>query len=259
MSRRRIIQGVAWATPAIVIAAAAPARAASTEPSAPTSCTFEIAGAWMSTGTLHSNGNTGSLPIDDGNFGTGWTPPAAPSGSSGSYTSTEGRVAPGPAGWWQGGGLPASTLGFMSLDDNDNTAGGDGQAREVTAQFRVYAGANTQYELIVPVYASASYLGAQYLDIDVEGPGIPSQRILERKFGDESISVIPAGKEGYVRLGNVGPWDGTAVESAVASVVALVPGYITVTLTFTLAHVTGGARQNADFWVAAPITSNCAL
>lgn len=120
-TRRTVLRGAAWSAPVIAAVACAPLAAAT----AAVDCTVSQGAPWTARGTLHSDGRTGSVPTTNGQFGTGWTPPLPPIQSSPTwpwtYAQNSGAVAPDPASWWNGGGSPGSALGFLSLDDNNNT------------------------------------------------------------------------------------------------------------------------------------------
>lgn len=256
VSRRSVLKAAAWSLPAIAVASAVPALAASLLPPTEDQCVITQGGPWTFDGTLSSNGNTGASPTTDGNFGTGWLPAIAPGFNNDwnnpIYTQTDGAVAPNPASWWQGGGN-INALGFMSLDDRDNTYLSNLEPVSVTTTFQVQGTRNVEYALQLPVFASADYLGAQFLKIDINGVGVTPQTVATGYFGNKDASpagAISSELDAYPKL--------SASQVYTASFVPETDGPVFFTYTFTLVAVTSaGSRQNADIVVQAPTVSNC--
>ena len=254
IDRRTVVKTAAWSVPVIAMAVAAPLAAASTppDPAEPNACVAVPTGAFTVVGgNLVSNGSTGSSPTSDGRFGTGWTPPKAPSGDwQSGYTQTDYAVAPEPASWWQSGGDPQNSVGFLSLDDNDNRDSAPKDASVITAIYSVPVTAGTSYTFELPVYASADYLGPQYLDISVAGAGVNLPGAVQGYFGNPAIALAPSGVGGYPHL--------SAAQTPTVTFTATSTDVVVFSYTFTLAYVTGGARQNADLFVTQPALTSCA-
>ncbi|MFJ4166932.1 hypothetical protein ACIPY5_15380 [Microbacterium sp. NPDC089698] len=252
LTRRKVVKTAAWSLPVIAVAVAVPGATASTNPVDPVSCVALPVGAFsVAGGTLVANGADGTLPTSNGNFGTGWTPPKAPSGDwQVGYTQTDSAVAPVPASWWQTGGDPTHQIGFLSLDDNDNRDIAPHTPSVITTTFSVPVKAGGSYEYVLPIYASADYLGPQYLDISIMGAGVNQPGAVQGYIGNPAIALIPDGLAGY-------PHFATA-QNPVASFTPTSDGVVVFTYTFTLSYVTAGARQNADLFVNAPSLTACA-
>nr|WP_232528566.1 hypothetical protein [Microbacterium sp. MAH-37] len=249
MRRRTVLKGAAWSVPVIAVASAVPMASASGEPvdpciAVPTG-TFFVAG-----GALMADGALGVPPTANGQFGTGWTPPKDPTYADGVWTQTDYAAAPTPASWWQtGGASPSTEVGFLSLDDNDNSPNGTGEASVVTGTLTYSVTAGTEYTFAFPIYASADYLGCQYLSIDISGPGVEQQGAVQGYFGDPAITDVPAGVGAYPHFAET--------QSPTATFMPTSSGTLTFTYTFTLAHVNGGQLKNADLFVKAPLLTNC--
>ena len=134
------------------------------------------------------------------------------------------------------------------MDDRDNRAEASDEPLQVVTTFVLQGVSGFTYELDLPVYVGASYLGQQYLTIDAAGPGI-SATVAQGAAGTASITTIPAAYASYPALGNVQVFH--------ASLTPTANGPITLTYTFVMPKVTGGARQNADIWVQTPQVANC--
>lgn len=269
-SRRTVLKTAAWAVPVIAVAAPAPALAASGI--AP--CTFEPIWEFATAGPgLVQDGRTGVTPQQNGWFGTGWTPAIASVPNDGScpkgqaqdgctWSQVDGSVDPTPAGWFNGGGNPAGSLGFLSLDDHNNNPDDPNTSDDpstVTATLQFSAIAGTSYVLKLPVWVGADYNGAQFFDLSYAGAGNPVTPVLKGYFGDASISVIPAPYDDpsvypHFNGGTGQPLDDPRLT---VTVVASASGLVTFTYTFTLMRVTGGSFQNADIWVEGPEFVSC--
>ena len=254
VTRRTIVKTAAWSLPVVALAVAVPAATASTSTTPPTGCDALPTGSFTVVGgALVSDGRTGSSPTTDGNFGTGWTPPKAPvwDPQTGLWSQTDQAVAPTPASWWSGGGDPRTDVGFLSLDDNDNRVDAPSHtASVITANYAVELKAGTSYEFELPVYASADFLGPQYLDISASGAGITKPAIVQGYYGNPAIAEVPAGFGAYTHFG-----------SSQLPTVTIKPtsdGIVIFTYTFTLPYVSGGSRQNADLFVQSPSLTTCA-
>lgn len=250
LSRRTVVKTAAWSVPVIAMAVAAPVAVAST---APAPCAALPVGSFTVVGgNLVSDGRVGTSPTSDGLFGTGWTPPKAPvqDPQTGLWSQTDSAVAPTPASWWSGGGDPQNSVGFLSLDDNDNRDGADQTPSVITANYAVDVKAGIAYSFTMPVYASADYLGPQYLDISVAGAGANMPGVVQGYYGNPAIAVVPNGLVGYTHFGSAQTPATTFTPSS--------DGTVLFTYTFTLPYVTGGSRQNADLFVTSPALSSCA-
>ena len=250
VTRRTVVKTAAWSVPVIAAAIAVPASTAST--TSPVSCEALPTGSYTVVGgALVSNGSTGTSPTTDGLFGTGWTPPKAPvrDSQTGVWSQTDSAVAPTPASWWSGGGDPQNNVGFLSLDDNDNTDGASHTASVITATYTVELTAGRSYEFGLPVFASADYLGPQYLDISAAGAGVNLPGIVQGYHGNPAIAEIPSGFGGYAHL--------STSQTPTVTVTPTSDGIVIFTYTFTLPYVSGGSRQNADLFVQAPSLTSC--
>lgn len=248
VGRRAVLKAAAWSAPVIAIAAATPLAAASTE--TPLDCTVIPVGVYsVAGGTLVTNGVEANPPTVNGWFGTGWTPAQEPGGSKEQgYTQTDGAVAPTPAGWWQGGG-EIREAGFLSLDDHDNSAGASTEPITVTLNFAAGVTAGTVYEFALPVFASASGNGAQYLDVSISGAGVNMPLVVTGAFGNRSITTEPAAVSSYPNLTNA--------QTPMVTVVPTQTGTVYFTYTFTVPHVHSGNQMNADMLVQAPQVLSC--
>lgn len=247
INRRTVIKAAAWSMPVIAVAVATPLAAASTTP---TECVvIPVGGFQVLGGPLSSDGAIGSFPTADGLFGTGWTPAKAPTGDSvNGYVQTDHAVAPTPASWWQSGGQVNET-GFLSLDDHDNTDGASQVPVTVALQFAVEVNEGVSYEFMLPVYTSAGYLGTQHLDVSIAGAGVVVPNAVQGYVGDKAISVDNPALSAYPAF--------AASQTPIVSFTPTSTGTVLFSYTFTLAYVTGGARQNADIMVQAPQLLGC--
>lgn len=250
LRRRTVLKGAAWSVPVIAVASAVPMAAASGEPVDP--CIAVPTGTFIATGgALMEDGAQGIPASSNGFFGTGWTPPQkSTQNPDGTWSQTNYAVDPTAAGWWQtGGASPSTEVGFLSLDDNDNSASGSGDASVVTGTLTYAVTAGSSYTFAFPIYASADYLGCQYLNIDISGPGVDQPGAVQGYFGDPSITDVPAGLDGYPHFAET--------QSPTTTFTPTSSGTLTFTYTFTVAHVTGGQKKNADLFVKAPLLTNC--
>lgn len=250
--RRTVMKTAAWSVPVIAVAVATPMSAASTAPVDPASCVALPTGGFTVTGgNLVSDGALGTSPTTDGNFGTGWTPPKAPGGDAVSgYTQTDFAVAPTPASWWASGGDPQTQIGFLSLDDNDNRDGVSQTPSVVSNIYSVPVRGGTTYTFSLPIFASADFLGPQYLDISASGAGVSQPGIVQGYYGNPAIAIVPAG------LGSYSHFSGS--QTPTTTFTPSSDGTVVFTYTFTLAYVNAGARKNADLFVTAPALTACA-
>lgn len=244
-ARRTILTTAAWSIPVIAAAVATPARAASTTVAVDCQVTN---GSWsVPGGNLYADGSQGIPAGNGGNYTTGWTP-TKPGIWNGSSTEQDGGHA--TTDWWNGTSRPggSSPVGFMSMDDRDNRAEASDEPLQVVTTFVLQGVSGFTYELDLPVYVGATYLGQQYVTIDAVGPGI-SETIAQGAAGAASITAVPTAYAGYAPLGDVQVFN--------ASLTPTSTGPITLTYTFVMPKVTGGARQNADIWVQTPQVANC--
>lgn len=248
IDRRTVIKAGAWSLPVIAVAVATPLASASV--TSPEACVvIPVGGFQVLGGTLSSNGSVGSSPTADGNFGTGWTPAKAPTGDAASgYTQTDFAVAPTPASWWQGGG-EVNEAGFMSLDDHNNTDGAAQTPVTVALQFAVEVTAGTTYQFMLPIYTAAGHLGTQHLDISITGAGVMLPGAVQGYAGNKAISIEDPALSAYPAF--------AASQTPSVSFTPTSTGTVLFAYTFTLAYVTGGARQNADMLVQAPQLLGC--
>ncbi|MGV2983353.1 hypothetical protein ACNPNP_06535 [Microbacterium sp. AGC85] len=249
IDRRAVLKATAWSVPVIAVAVATPLAAASV--ATPVVCTVVPVGEFVvSGGVLSDNGAQGTVPTQNGYFGTGWTPAKAPSGDAASgYTQTDAAVAPAPASWWQGGG-EIDEPGFLSLDDHNNTAGAASDPVTVTLRFAAGVAAGVTYQFALPIYTSAAYLGTQHLDVSIAGAGVSLPNIVQGYVGDKTTSDVPAELSAYPAF--------SASQQPGASFTPTSDGTVMFTYTFTLSHVIAGQRQNADMLVQAPKLLSCA-
>ncbi|MEV4773985.1 hypothetical protein [Microbacterium sp. LWH12-1.2] len=248
INRRTVIKAAAWSMPVIAVAVATPLASAST--TTPSECVVvPVGGFQVFGGTLSSNGSVGSSPTSDGNFGTGWTPAKAPTGDAvNGFVQTDFAVAPTPASWWGGGG-EVNEPGFMSLDDHDNTDGAAQTPVTVALQFAVDVTAGTTYQFMLPIYTAAGHLGTQHLDVSIAGAGVVLPGAVQGYVGNKAISVDNAALSSYPAF--------AASQTPTVSFTPTSSGTVVFSYTFTLAYVTGGARQNADMLVQAPQLLGC--
>ncbi|WP_181905755.1 hypothetical protein [Microbacterium bovistercoris] len=233
----------------IAVASAVP-RAAASVPVDP--CIAVPTGTFYVTGgALMEDGAAGVPASSNGLFGTGWTPPQeSTQNPDGTWSQTNYAVDPEPASWWQtGGASPSTEVGFLSLDDNDNSDGSSGEPSVVTGVLTYEVTAGTPYTFAFPIYASADYLGCQYLSIDISGPGVEEPGAVQGYFGNPAITDVPEGVDAYPHF--------SETQSPEVTFTPTSSGTLTFTYTFTVAHVTGGERKNADLFVKAPLLTNC--
>lgn len=249
IDRRSLLKAGAWSVPVIATAIATPLAAASGNIDPADCVVVPVGGFTVLGGTLSSDGRIGALPAANGQFGTGWTPakPAVWNGTD--FSQTDHAVAPDPASWWSGGGSTAEP-GFLSLDDNDNRDAAPQTPTTVSLTFSVDAIAGVAYAFTLPVYTSRPDLGTQHLDVSISGAGVDMPGVVQGYVGDPAISQVPASVASYPALG--------LTQSVPVSFTARSNGIVSFTYTFTLAYVSGGARQNADFMVQAPQLVSCA-
>lgn len=244
-ARRALLTTAAWSVPVLAVAASAPLAAASTTDTVDCVVTN---GSWIIPGgNLYVDGRQGTPAGTNGNYTTGWTPikPGVWNGSA--VVQDAGHAT---TDWWNGVERPGhpSPLGFMSMDDRDNRPESSDEPLLVVTTFQLQGVAGVTYALELPVYVGAPYLGQQYLDIQVAGPGI-SQTIAQGAAGTASITSVPAAYANHAPLG--------ASQVFTASLTPTASGPITFTYTFALPKVTGGSQQNADIWVQTPQVANC--
>lgn len=248
IDRRTVLKTTAWSVPVIAVAVATPLAAASV--TTPTACTVVPVGEYVvAGGALSDNGALGTVPTQNGYFGTGWTPAKAPTGdATNGYVQTEAAVAPTPASWWQGGG-EINEPGFLSLDDHDNAAGASSDPVTVTLRFAAGVAAGIAYQFALPIYTSASYLGTQHLDVSIAGSGVSLPNAVQGYVGNMTASEVPAELSTYPAF--------AASQTPTVSFTPTSDGTVLFTYTFTLAHVISGQRQNADMLVQAPQVLSC--
>lgn len=249
INRRAVLKASAWSVPVIAAAVSTPLAAASVV--TPVVCTIVPVGEFVvAGGMLSDNGAQGTVPTQNGYFGTGWTPAKAPTGdATNGYTQTDAAVAPTPASWWQGGG-EIDEPGFLSLDDHNNTAGASSDPVTVTLRFAAGVAAGVTYQFALPVYASAAHLGTQHLDVSIAGAGVSLPNAVQGYVGNKTVSVVPAELSSYPAF--------AASQQPGTSFTPTSDGTVLFTYTFTLSHVIAGQRQNADMLVQAPKLLTCA-
>jgi|GEM_PF-3131479 len=250
LDRRTVLKAGAWAAPVIVLASATPAAAASLDP---TDCTVSPSGFFnVGGGSLFINGSTG-MPA---------APPSATVAPESGWIYRSTGTTPLPV-WGEmisayqatelyGGDLAVGGVGFLSMDDNDNTVANTTQAATtVTTSFTIDAEPGATYLLQLPVNAGTNGHGAQFLEISYSGPGV-SGVLARRYYGNKDISVVPDGLEAYTPLTST-----QVIPAAIGPVTG--SGLLTLTYTFILPYVFDGSRQNADIWVGLPSVLNCAV
>lgn len=263
VSRRSVLKAAAWSLPAIAVASAVPAFAASLEVA---ECQVEP-GVWNAPaeGALHHNGQQGHVAGSTTNGGevtnpsggilaggpvrtTGWTP-VVPTGAN----ALDSEWAENITTDWSAFAAASGLVGFMSMDDRNNTAANAGTGPvSFTVTFNVGVEAGKEYALTLPYGAASDGLALQYLDVVASVPGVGPQQLLAGRVGAEWASIALPNHTDYSVMST------GALQTLSTSFWPTENGAIVISYTFTLVEATGGTMQNADIWIGQPAVISCA-
>ena len=270
VSRRAVLKAAAWSIPAIAVATATPALAASGAVGDPgedggtggigtiTSCAAPVllAASWSS--------NNAQPTSELG--ATGWSPVSLPEGQrnpaiSGVFAGDSGNS---EAVGWANLTPHADTPGFMSVNNRSSLD----TPTQIVVEQEYAVQENYRYLFEVQIAAQSAHLAVQLLDIDVVGTGIPTppdsgggvasgERVVRVGVGNEVGNSWPNGltpsetwKSKYPDYRQLTPKTVTPLSFAFTPVGS---SKVTVRYTFTLTTDNGGGDQadlNADMWVS---------
>lgn len=270
VSRRAVLKAAAWSIPAIAVATATPALAASGVVGDPgehggtggtgaiTSCTAPV----LLKASWSSNKEQPKSELG----ATGWTPTSYPSNSRnpvqiGAYAGDLGGTEPiGWASLQDYEDLP----GFMSVNNRSSLD----TPTQIVVEQEYAVQENYRYLFEVQIAAQSAHLAVQLLDIDVVGTGIltppdsgggvaSDERVVRVGVGNEVGNSWPNGltpsdtwKSKYPHYRQLTPKTVTPLSFAFTPVRS---SKVTVRYTFTLTTDNGGGDQadlNADMWVS---------
>lgn len=261
ITRRRLTQSAAWSVP-VLVATAVPASVAASDARPPQGeeCAV-VAGTWSvpEGTTLYWDGraghpagtNSSGNPVSDADWDfpmhtTGWTPIRPNS------KNPEGHITVDWASF-----APAGQVGFMSMDDRDNTDGANQALVQFEATFTLAAAANRIYDISFPVKYSAYQNGVQYFAVSVTGPNLSMPDVVKRSYGDKAgalLDTVPNEADFQV----VGQFQEYSETIEIPQFVTTQAGMVVVTVRFLMPYKPTGNRQTSDIWIQAPGVTNCA-
>ncbi|WP_084125481.1 hypothetical protein [Demequina sp. NBRC 110054] len=251
VSRRRIIQGAAWAAPAIVLATGVPAAATSTvtglcDPLAKGETLALARGSWTaSPQQLRQNLLSGHNPE------TGWTPSVS-----------------GDASTEQSGYALSSADGFQSMDDNTLRSSESDPTSAwltVTAEYMFTATANTRYVIDFDTIVGYGNGNANQSARQSVVVSIGSETFSKVTLGHYNSS-LPVGNRTDVDMTGLGyvlqgPWDSKVNRSFTYDHTGTSEAVITLRFTFTIEGIyPDGNDSNMrnvtdDIWVSRPVVT----
>jgi hypothetical protein len=227
VSRRRVLQGIAWTTPALVLAVGVPQAAASTPGTTPPDPNLTPLNWAVVSGTTTSNGGSSTRS-------TGWLP----------ISSTDTTHASTTWSW-----NTIGTTGFLSQDDSNSTSA---QA-VVVARYTFTAAANVTYVLTFPMQvqwggSALASSSRQSMVVSAIAPSTASTVLYKATVAHHNAQDSTLQGQGYAVIE-----PSTSNTDVSTTFVAAESGTYTLEYRFTIdPKQTGSNKYCADIWFGQP-------